>query len=187
MFQPDPRITVIGDSFTKDVQGLSPLVVVQNFGRASPQDIVKLMKDKQVDLNFDVLVIMVGGTHLLAQSEQQLVEGIEQMILTARNKNPRAWILVSTLMYRPRDETVLKGKIDVINEMLYPTVTGLAKVGCRAFVIGVHKVLMSKIDGKLRRPIHVYFQDGFFPSKSSGTLIVRFIVRCARVVCGYSN
>lgn len=155
---------------------------VQNFGKVTTQQLHQLIKQDKVSLDFDVIILMVGGLELLSSTGTQLIQGIEQLVLTLRNRSPKAWILVSTLLYRPRDETVLKEKIDVTNQLMDDVVKKLALVRCKVFIIRCHKVLVSTSDDKLLRPIHVYFQDGFFPSKLSGSLLAKFMVRCAKLV-----
>lgn len=181
-FQPDPRVTLIGDSFTKAVQGMSSHITVQNRGKATLAEMVRQLKQKEIDLEYDVVVFLAGGLQILNTPIAEIVQSLEQMVLTVRNQAPNSYILVSTLLYRPRDDTLLKERIDVVNSWLEQMVVKLAKVGCRVFLISSHKVLVSLDDQKLIRPIHVYFQDGFFPSKSSGTLLASFICKCAVLV-----
>lgn len=181
-FRPDLRITLIGDSFAKAIQGMTPDIIVQCFGKVTVAELRQLLKQGKIQLNYHIIILMVGGLQVLTTPLGEIVDGIEQLILSVRNKNTGAVMLVSTLLYRPKDETLLKERLDVINDLLDQMVTKLAKVGCKVFLIRSHRVLLSTSDDKLLRPIHVYFQDGFFPSKLSGSLLARFMLRCAKLV-----
>lgn len=172
-------ITLIGDGFVDNLVGISDSVVVQPQGRVSSWELRKRIKEGHVDLNYPVIVILVGGYQILTQSSVQIVDGVESLLLTLRNKASSAWILLSTVLYRPKDETLSKAKIDQVNHLLMERVQKLSAVGCRCMLIRTHQVLVSPRDNKILRPIHVYFQDGLIPSKQAGYLLIRYFVVCA--------
>lgn len=178
---------MIGDDFLRNLAGVSASVTVQPCGRVSAWDLRSRIKKGEVDLNYDVVVLLVGGFQLMSHSAVQIAEGVEGLLLTLRNKIPGTWILVSTLLYRPRDETLSKIKIDRVNKLLRDVVQKLSLVGCKCVLVRAHNALVSPVDNKLLRPIHVYYEDGLIPSRQAAYLLVRFFIVCALEVYGPSG
>lgn len=143
-----------------------------------------MVKAGTVNLEYKAIIILVGGFQLLSHTAEKIVEGIEALLLTFRNKAPGSWLLVSTLLYRPRDETLSKSKIDQVNQRLFLLVKKLSLVGCKCVLIRTHQALVSPLDNKILRPIHVYFEEGLIPSKQAAYLLVRYFVVCTLQVFG---
>lgn len=155
---------------------------VQNCGRITPWELRRKIKAEEVDINFPAIVVLVGGFQLLSHSAERIAEGVENLLLTLRNKAPNTWVLLSTLLYRPRDETLSKIKIDQVNQRLFLLVKKLSLVGCKCLLIRTHQALVSPVDNKILRPIHVYFEEGLIPSRQAAYLIVRYFVVCVKQI-----
>lgn len=175
---------MIGDSFTKNLINISPSVTVQCFGNMLSGELRQQIRADRVNLQYSVIVVVVGGLQLMTHTAEQIIEGIEQLILTLRNRAPKAWILLSTLLYRPSDETLSKTKIDIVNAKLVTLTQQLAGVGCKCVTVKSHLALVSPLDNKLLRPLHVYFEDGLIPSKQAAYLLVPYFVVCALEIHG---
>lgn len=175
---------MIGDNFAKNLVGISSSVIIQACGNLTARELRQKVKRDELQLQYSVIVIVIGGFQLMTQSVQQILDEIQQLLLTLRNKVGSSWIVVSTLMYRPRDELISKAKIDTINQGSVVLTNQLASVGCKCVTVKAHMALVSPLDNKLLRPIHVYFEDGLIPSKQAAYLLVRYFVVCVLEILG---
>lgn len=170
-YQLEKKITVIGDAFLADLCGVSTSVIVQQFGNISAWELRKKIRDKSVNLQYPLIIILVGGFQIMSHTVDQIVEGVKAVILAVRARVTGSWIGVSTLLYRPGDETMSKSKIDAVNAQLKQLVQEFANVGCKCVLIRSHSALVSPVDNKILRPIHVYFNDGFSTKQTSCVLV----------------
>lgn len=175
----DQKITLIGDAFFSNVAGISSSIDVQTFGKISPWELRNKIREKTVKLNYPFVVVCIGGYQLMTHKVQQIVEGIKLVVLALRARLNNGWIGISTLLYRPKDETMSKAKIDAVNIQLQIMTNELAAVGCKVVLVRAHNALISPVDNKLLRPIHVYYQDGLVPSRQAAYLLARYFVVCA--------
>lgn len=172
-------ITAIGDDFIKNLAGISDSLVIQNFGKISSWQLMHLIKQGKVDLEYPLIFVVVGGHQVMSEPAEKIVDGIKEVILKLRARASESWVAISTLLYQPRDETLSKIKIDLVNNRIREAVQDLSKVGCRCVLVRAHHALVSPVDNKLLRPIHVYFENGLIPSKQAAYLLVRYFVACA--------
>lgn len=187
-YQLDKKITVIGDSFIEELNGVSDSIIVQQFGKISAWDLRHKIRNKEVDLQYPFVILMIGGFQIMTHSVDQIIDGIQAVVLAIRARVHNSWIGVSTLLYRPKDETLSKAKIDAINQRLFQLVQQFVMIGCRCVLVRSHTALVSPVDNKILRPIHVYFTDGLVPNKQAAYLLVRFYVVCAlEVFVGSGN
>ena len=109
----------MGDSIIRGVNGIPDTFVDCRPGKVI-KDITKIITAPDYDIKqFDVVLVHVGTNDLKQSTGPEMLEAFEQLASAFHGIHSWGWLLLSSILPRPRDEKYTRQKVHFVNNELF--------------------------------------------------------------------